>query len=88
MNNQVNSSNRDVNTRDLRHKGFKAYEIETTVSGSPNYSRRDFYKITLSNCHMVIHYADKSIEMDGTFLFFRNPHVPYSIELLSTNYTG
>ncbi|KAB7729389.1 helix-turn-helix domain-containing protein [Rudanella paleaurantiibacter] len=88
MNNQANSSTKEAHTGDLKPLSFKAYEIVTTVSGSPTYTRRDFYKITLSNCHMIIHYADKSIEMDGTFLFFRNPHVPYSIELLSASYTG
>lgn len=73
---------------DLRLKGFKVYEIETNVSRAPTYSRRDFYKITLSTSNMIIHYADRAIEMDGTFLFFSNPHIPYSVELLSGRHTG
>ena len=73
---------------DLRLKGFKVYEIETNVSRAPTYSRRDFYKITLSTSNMMIHYADRAIEMDGTFLFFSNPHIPYSVELLSGRHTG
>lgn len=36
----------------------------------------------------MIHYADRSFEMDGTILFFGNPHVPYSWETISTTYVG
>lgn len=78
----------DAHKGDLKLKGFKVYEINSPVSGAPTYSRRDFYKITLSTGRMVIHYADRSIEIDGTFLFFANPHIPYSVELLSARHTG
>jgi len=67
---------------------FNSYSIHHTESGAPNFSRRDFYKIVLSTAHMIIHYADQAIEVNGTFLFFANPHVPYSIELLSSVQTG
>lgn len=74
--------------KELKLKGFKVYKIENTVSGAPTYNRRDFYKITLSVGHMVIHYADRSITMNGPFLFFGNPYIPYSVEILSGHQTG
>jgi len=37
---------------------------------------------------MVIHYADQRVEVNGNFLFFANPHIPYAIELLSPTQTG
>jgi AraC-like DNA-binding protein len=36
----------------------------------------------------IIHYADKSFETDGSVLFFGNPHIPYSWEIVSSDYTG
>ncbi len=88
MKNQVSLPIHDVSAGDFRLKGFKVYEIANTVSGAPTYSRRDFFKITLSTGHMLIHYADKSIEMNGAFFFFANPHIPYSVELLTGRQTG
>jgi len=35
-----------------------------------------------------LHYADRGIEIDGTILFFGNPHIPYSWETLSTSFHG
>ena len=52
------------------------------------YSRRDFYKITLIRGRTVYHYADKSIEVDGPTLVFFNPQVPYTWEALSDDTTG
>ena len=78
----------DFNTGELKLKGFKVYEIETDVNPVPSYSRRDFYKICLVNGHSLIHYADKSIEMNGTFLFFGNPYIPYSSETIGQNQHG
>lgn len=88
MNDPVISRTPDSHTSDLKRKGFTIYEIDTTVSRAPTYSRRDFYKVTLSTGNIVIHYADRSIDMDGTFLFFANPHIPYSVELRSVRHTG
>ncbi|RNL52458.1 helix-turn-helix domain-containing protein [Pedobacter jejuensis] len=49
------------------------------------YNRRDFYKISLIRGHNVYHYADKSIEINGTALIFFNPLVPYTWELANGN---
>jgi AraC family transcriptional activator of pobA len=78
----------DANAVDLKLKGFKVYEIESTISRAPSYNRRDFYKVCVLTAKSMIHYADKSIPLDGTCLFFANPHIPYSAELLSEKQTG
>lgn len=77
-------------TADLKLRGFKVYEIDTAVSPVPAYSRRDFYKICLITGRTNIHYADKSVELDDneTFLFFANPNIPYSSEVLTPHQTG
>lgn len=52
------------------------------------YSRRDFYKITLMRGRHVYHYADKSLEVNGSSLLFFNPRVPYTFEPLSEITSG
>lgn len=52
------------------------------------YARRDFYKISLIRGKNVVHYADKSIELDGTALIFFNPNVPYTFERIDDDNTG
>jgi AraC family transcriptional regulator, transcriptional activator of pobA len=78
----------EANSMELKLKGVKVYEVSLPVSQVHPYTRRDFYKIVLSTGHLVIHYADRSIEMNGTSLFFANPHVPYSVERLTAIQTG
>jgi AraC family transcriptional regulator, transcriptional activator of pobA len=78
----------DFNTVELKLKGFRVYEIEPAVNPVPKYSRRDFYKICVVDGHSLIHYADKSVEVNGDYLFFGNPHIPYSSELLSSKQHG
>ncbi|TAE32529.1 MAG: AraC family transcriptional regulator [Cytophagales bacterium] len=78
----------EANSMELKLKGFKVYEVNLPVSQVHPYTRRDFYKIVISTGHLIIHYADRSIEMDGTSLFFANPHVPYSVERLNAVQTG
>jgi len=48
-----------------------------------SYNRRDYYKVALIRGHNLYHYADKSVEINGTALMFFNPLVPYTWELLS-----
>jgi AraC-like DNA-binding protein len=73
---------------DLQLKGFKAYEVETRVHPIPIYGRRDFYKVCLISGHTLLQYADRSIDMEGTFLFLGNPHIPYSSHIQSEQMTG
>lgn len=88
MNDKTISQSADFNTSDLKLKGFKVYEVNNDVSAIPTYNRRDFYKICINTSKSLIHYADRGIETDGTILFFGNPHIPYSWELLSSSYHG
>ncbi|CAG5004980.1 HTH-type transcriptional activator RhaR [Dyadobacter sp. CECT 9275] len=52
------------------------------------YSRRDFYKISLIRGRNIYHYADKSVEISGSTLIFFNPQVPYTWESVSDDKTG
>ncbi|GGF05116.1 helix-turn-helix domain-containing protein [Flavobacterium limi] len=78
----------DFNNSDLKLKGFKVYPIGTDCTVIPTYNRRDFYKISISTGKSLIQYADRGIETDGTSLFFGNPYIPYSWELLSESFHG
>lgn len=75
--------------QDIGH--FNVFRVEDTLSpgGTPiHYARRDFYKISLIRGRTVYHYADKSIEADGTALMFFNPNVPYTYESLQDERSG
>ncbi|GAB3937886.1 helix-turn-helix domain-containing protein [Mucilaginibacter myungsuensis] len=70
---------------------FNVFRLEDCWNGGKvvtPYSRRDFYKITLIRGKHRYHYADKSIEVDGTTLIFFNPQVPYRFEPLDETTTG
>ncbi len=82
------STHQDLNAQELKLKGFKAYEVDTAVNPGPTYRRRDFYKVALVTSHCSVHYADRSIELNGTCLMFANPHIPYSMELHAPRLTG
>ena len=73
---------------ELKLKGFNVFQIESEKNATPIYSRKDFYKICLTTGKSLIHYADRSFEMDGTILFFGNPHIPYSWQTISRTYKG
>ena len=88
MKEQLDFQASEVGLNDLRLKGFKVYEINGEVSKIPTYNRRDFYKICINTSKSLIHYADRGIEVDGTILFFGNPHIPYSWDTLSPSYEG
>lgn len=72
---------------ELEHAHFNVFDI-TPIAEEEEivvpYKRRDFYKITLLKAHgAVLHYADKTVEIDGYALVFSNPLIPYSWEGLS-----
>jgi AraC-like DNA-binding protein len=73
---------------ELKLKGFAVYEIDNLSAPGYTYSRKDFYKVNITTGKHLFHYADKSIETDETFLFCANPHIPYSCEPLSPNFSG
>lgn len=68
-----------LNTTEFRSRGFKVYETVDTIPAPLEYARRDVYKIVLASGNMTICYGDQTIQADGVFLTFLNPHVPYSV---------
>ena len=72
--------------QDIGH--FNVFRLEDCIAAPVNYSRKDFYKITLIRGKNLYHYADKSIEIDGSTLIFFNPQVPYTWEPLSDDTNG
>lgn len=74
--------------QELKLRGFKSYQIGSGSSVVRTYSRKDFYKICLLSGKSLISYADRSIEIEGTTLFFGNPHIPYSWEVISQDHIG
>jgi AraC-like DNA-binding protein len=72
----------------LKSKGFKVYEVSRPENPTHVHGRRDYYKIVLVTGDMTICYGDKNIEIDGTFLFFANPHVPHTVIHRSTERKG
>lgn len=75
--------------QDMGH--FNVFRLEDCYAPDAKpvtYSRRDFYKISLIRGKYRYHYADKSIEVDGSTLIFFNAQVPYTFEALCTEPTG
>jgi AraC family transcriptional regulator, transcriptional activator of pobA len=76
------TANADFNS-ELKLKGFKVYEVDVKAKNGHLYNRKDFYKISLNTGNYIFHYADRSFETDKTILFFGNPRIPYSCEVIS-----
>jgi len=87
MNTHELSKTKNFNA-ELKLKGFAVYEIDNLSAPGYTYSRKDFYKVNITTGKHLFHYSDKSIETDETFLFCANPHIPYSCEPLTPNFTG
>ena len=82
MNKQEGASLPDFST-EVKLKGFKVYQIDSNDNGGHKYNRKDFYKISLNTGKYIFHYADRSFETDETILFFGNPRIPYSCDVVS-----
>jgi AraC family transcriptional regulator, transcriptional activator of pobA len=67
---------------------FKTQKTKALTTKAIKYSRRDFYKVSLFRGRTIYHYADKSIEVNGSALIFFNPQVPYTFEYLADEYSG
>src|SRR5688572_6751400 len=75
--------------QDIGH--FNVFRLEDCVGekGQPvKYSRREFYKVTLIRGKNIYHYAEKSLEVDGSTLIFFNPRVPYTWQPVTGELTG
>ncbi|PSL23024.1 helix-turn-helix domain-containing protein [Chitinophaga ginsengisoli] len=88
MNRHLECSVAACRSSDLKLKGFKVHEITGPAYASLSYGRRDCYKIVLATGDMNICYGDKTIDINDTFLFFGNPHIPYSTEHRSPEQKG
>lgn len=73
---------------ELKLKGFKVYEVDATFKALPFSSRKDFFKISINTGRAVIRYGEDVYDVNGTFLFFGNPHVPYAWELFEPQSNG
>ncbi|WP_131539607.1 helix-turn-helix domain-containing protein [Pedobacter nototheniae] len=72
---------------DMGH--FNVFKRSTYCSLTPSpYNRRDFYKISLIIGSGILHYPDKSIEVNGRALLFTNPNIPYAWEGTSEKQAG
>jgi AraC family transcriptional activator of pobA len=86
--NKFNLNYENVNN-DLGH--FNVFKMEECyLPGRPpiQYSRRDFYKITLMRGKHRYHYGDKTLEIEGSTLIFFNPQIPYTFERLTEDDGG
>jgi len=88
MNNDLASGAANRNPTELKLKGFKIYEVDSSFKALPIFSRRDFYKISINTGHAVIRYGEDLIDVEGTFLFFGNPNIKYSWEVFESIKTG
>jgi AraC-like DNA-binding protein len=64
---------------------FNVFRLDSYVGTHAQpvpYSRRDFYKITITLGNGKVHYADKSYEVKHQALTFSSPHIPYKWEHL------
>ncbi|WP_158825865.1 helix-turn-helix domain-containing protein [Mucilaginibacter lacusdianchii] len=75
--------------KDIGH--FNVFNLDETYRhgrSTVKYSRWDFYKIMLIRGRHVFHYADKSLEVNGSNLIFFNPLVPYKFERITADPSG
>lgn len=73
---------------ELQLKGFKVHALAGGSYPPLVYARRDYYKVVLGTGDMDICYGDQTIHINGTFLFFGNPHIPYSVAHKSPGQSG
>ena len=57
----------------------KVITIDQPAQTSVVQGRRDYYKIVLVTGHVTIHYGGQSQTVDGSFLFFANPHTAHTV---------
>lgn len=87
---QVNGLHPDENNTGTGH--FNILNVEDLIiNGKPkssSYSRRSFYKVSLIEGKCIVHYADRSIAVNGNALVFTNPAVPYKWEVIGARQSG
>lgn len=76
------SSSVKWNQHNLKLQGFKVYAVDRPCTTRPHFTRRGYYKVILLTTKARLHYGHQSWELDGTYLLFCNPHIPYALEML------
>jgi AraC family transcriptional activator of pobA len=73
---------RSSHTRTVIDSQFNVFENEAFMSAPCDYSRRDFYKISLiTEGYMRFCYSERGIDVNRPALVFSNPRVPYSFDI-------
>jgi AraC-like DNA-binding protein len=75
--------------KDIGH--FNVFRLEDCMGVGKDpvqYTRRDYYKITLMRGKHLYHYADRTLQVSGYTLLFFSPNIPYTFEPLSEDSTG
>jgi len=68
---------------------FNMFSYDDCAAGATmSYRRRDFYKVSFLKGHYLLHYGDKSLDVNGTTLAFFSPDVPYTVEALEERNAG
>ena len=67
---------------------FRVEDLLLPQGKSVSYSRRDFFKISLVKGEGKVHYADRSVDIQGTILVFTNPMIPFFWERISAEQSG
>lgn len=65
----------------LKLAGFKVSRNSAASSRLTAFGRRHFYKIVLSVGKVTLHYGDHITHLNGVYLFFANPRIPYAAEV-------
>ncbi|MNF66020.1 hypothetical protein D3C85_401720 [compost metagenome] len=69
-------------------EGFKVYEIGEYSKDVPDYVRRDFYKICITDGQFIISYNNQVTVTSDAILFFGSPHRPYTCQTLAAGFSG
>ncbi|MCU4156597.1 hypothetical protein J1N10_11470 [Carboxylicivirga sp. A043] len=72
----------------LKLKGFRVSKNYVPKGEPSAFGRRYFYLILLSIGNSKVHYNNRSFHLDGAYLFFANPRIPYATEILAENQMG
>jgi AraC family transcriptional activator of pobA len=86
--NKFNVKHEGLNAELGHFNVFKLEECNAPDRPPVQYSRRDFYKISLMRGKHLYHYGDKTLEVSGSTLMFFNPQVPYTFEALTPDPSG
>ncbi|OON70304.1 helix-turn-helix domain-containing protein [Hymenobacter sp. CRA2] len=70
-----------LTNQDPQLKGFKVYAVDEPCLTKSRFVRRDYYKVILLTTQARLHYGHQSWDLDGTYLLFFNPHIPYAMEM-------